>query len=152
MPELTVLQLASIDGRAYIAEIKSRLRDDAAWVILLDPALLERTRWGLNRIINSLDEQKARVVESGTGDREWLNRVDGLRRFAKRRLDRMTLDNPRIESNTKQTRAWRAFSARLARVLEDYDPTALEGIQSPHGGLSAAEWLAAREEKKEMAR
>lgn len=151
MPELSVLQLASIDGRAYIAEIKARLRDDAAWVVLLDPALLERTRWGLSRIISSVDEQKDRVARSGTMDQEWLGRVDGLRRLAKRRLDRMTLENPRVESNTKQARAWRAFSAQLAKVLEDYDPTALERIKSPHGGLSAAEWLAAREEKREVA-
>ena len=45
MPRLTVAQLAALDPVEFMGEIKSRLRDDPAWLELLDPRLVERTRW-----------------------------------------------------------------------------------------------------------
>ena len=50
-------------------------------------------------------------------------------------------------SNTKEAQAWRAFSARLARRLEEAAPGALETIWTPYGGMTAAQWLAVREER-----
>ena len=145
MLRLTVAQLAALDGREYIGEIKARLRDDEAWVILLVPALEARTRWALNRILDSIDLQKSRV---GDTDPVWTRRVDGLRGFVKARLDAMVPVEAAPVSLTKDAKLWRGFSARLARELAEVDPSALEAIQMPYGGQTAAQWLAAREEKK----
>lgn len=147
MPELTVAELASLRDRDYIAEVKARLRDDSRWVVLLDPVLTARTRWGLTRIIESIDEQKDRVAESGETDEEWLRRVNALRRYTKNRLDRMAPVDIGARSNTKEARAWRAFSARLARALATTDPDALDVLYAPYGGMTAAEWLSARDAK-----
>lgn len=144
MPKLTAAELAALGGREYIGEIKSRLRDDHAWVTLLDPSLVERTRWGLTRIVTSIDEQKSRVLsESGAMPDAWLKSVDALRSYASARLSRLL-----PPSNTKEIRAWKTFSARLATALERVDPVALDLLETPYGGLTAAEWLAARDTKE----
>lgn len=141
--------LIAIGGREYINEIKTRLRNDDAWSELVaTPDLVERTRWGLSRIISSIDDQKARVREAGTGDTRWLKAVDSLRGYAVRRLDSLPAASEPVMSVTKETRAWKEFSATLAVVLDDYDPTALDNLQAPYGGLTAREWLLARDAKK----
>lgn len=146
MPELTIPELAALDARGYAAEIKNRLRDDVAWVQLLDPVLAERTRYSLTKIIESIDAQRARIGI----DEEWLNRATRLRRLVKRRLDAMAPSESRAISNAKDARLWRALSARLARRLEAVDPDALQSLEMPYGGMSVADWLAARDEKQEQ--
>jgi hypothetical protein len=149
MHSMTIAELAALDSRDYIGEIKARLRDDKAWLELLDPALERRTQWGLGKIIQSIDSQKARITDA---DPEWVRRAESLRKLAKKRLDKMVPDQALAAamgtSSTKEARLWRGFSARLALVLREYDPSALEEIQAPYGRQTAAEWLAAREEKR----
>lgn len=148
MPD-AVEELATLGGREFIGEVKSRLRNDARWQVMLSPALIDRTRWALGRIISSIDEQIERVTLSGTAEESWLMSINALRRYAKLRYDTMPSDTPiQAMSTTKEARAWRAFSARLAHILDGYDPTALDDLKTPYGGLSAREWLAAREEKQ----
>lgn len=137
-------ELRKLGGREYIAEIKARLRDDEAWKVLLAPDLVEKTRWGLTQIINSIDEQKKRVRD----DDRWLKTVTSLRRWCKERLDALPVSDLPVVSGSKEAQVWRAFAARLAVVLDDYDPTALENMQAPYGGLTAREWIDAREEKR----
>jgi hypothetical protein len=67
--------------------------------------------------------------------------------LARGRLDAMPPVEPR-PSASRETRAWRSFSAKLAAALDEGDPTALDRLKTPYGGMTAREWLAAREEKK----
>lgn len=150
-PELTLSQLAALDHKGYVHQIKARLRDDERWLVLLDPVLVERTRASLARVIDSIDAQKTRVAEEGDVDQKWLHSINGLRRHAKARLDAIAPTVAPVISGSKEARAWRRFSARLAGVLESADHPALDELKAPYGGLTAREWLAAREEK-EMAR
>lgn len=152
MPDLTIPQLAALDGRSYASEVKARLRDNEAWVALLDPVLVERTRYILNRLVDSVDAQKARVAVEGASDPNWLRNANRLRNYAKTRLDAMAPPEAPILSSSKETRAWRSFSAQLASALAAADPRALDTLKTPYGGMTAREWLTAREEKKEMAR
>lgn len=142
----TLGNLAAMSKPDYINEVRARVGDDDGWVILLHPALVERTRWALGRLIDNLDRQKARG-----GDPDWLKRLAVLRKHVYHRLDRLPpAVQPIMEytpSSTKESQKWRAFSAALARVLAGYDQEALERIQAPYGGLSALKWLEAREEK-----
>ena len=138
MPELTRL-----DPRDYVKEIKARLQDDVAWEELTSTELVEKTRRTLQRMVTSIDEQKRR---NGGDDEKWVRGINRLRALVKGRLDALPAPTP--QSSNKETQAWRAFSARLALILDDYDPTALDEIKAPYGGLTAREWLAAREEKK----
>lgn len=149
MHELTVAEIAHLDGRRYVAEIKKRLRDDAAWLDMIDPYLVERTRWTLNNMIESIDKQKARVLaEDSESDDRWLTAIDALRRYVKMRLTTLPpSEGPRL-SKTKEARLWRALSAQLAEALAQSAPEALHQIQMPYGGQSAAEWLQSRQEKK----
>lgn len=150
MPErMSIPAMARLDGRGYITEMKSRLRDDAAWEELLDPILVERTRWGLTRLIESIDEQRERALREDTADPKWLHSISTLQGLARTRLEEIAPHEPPVRSSTKEARAWRGFAARLARVLAESDPAALHRLQTPYGGLTAAEWLSAREEKQE---
>lgn len=151
MPELTVPQLAALDGKSFAAEVKTRLRNNEEWVVLLDPVLVERTRYSLSRIVDSIDAQKARVAEEGVSDPKWLTKINRLRGYAKARLDAMAPPEAPV-SSSKEARAWKLFSARLAAELDAADPEALDTLKTPYGGMTAREWLTAREEKKEMAR
>lgn len=144
MPELNIAKLAALDPREYIEQIKAWLRNDEAWLLLLAPELTERTRLGLDQIIASIDRQRARI---GDTDPEWTRKVMVLRGFAKARLDAMPAPHVGL-SSTKEARAWRAFSARLARQLAKSDPAALEAMKTPYGGLSAAQWLNERGDQK----
>lgn len=149
MPELTIAELVSMEPREYVGEIKSRLRDDEAWAVLLSPELMARTRWALGRIISSIDDQKARILGAGGGDATWLKRVDSLRRYAKTRLDRIAPEDEAYAlSSSKESKAWRSFSAQLARALVDGDPTALDRVRPPYADMSVLEWLEARDNKR----
>lgn len=148
MPELTTAELAALDSREYRFEVKERIRDDEAWLELLAPELIDRTRWALINMIASIDDQKKRVAAAGPTDLLWLTRVNTLRRYTKARLDRMPPGPTLTLSNRKEARAWRAFSATLARLLIEHAPEALQGIEAPYDGLGVAEWLSLRDEKK----
>jgi len=150
---MSIPALASLDGRGYITVMKSRLRDDEAWDELLDPILVERTRWGLTRLIESIDDQKERAVREHDADPSWLRSVNTLQRLAKGRLEALEAlegtGSPATLASSREARAWRGFAARLARILAEADPEALQRLRTPYGGLTAAEWLSAREEKQE---
>lgn len=152
MPELTVSQLAALDGRSYTGEVKARLRDDDSWIVLLDPVLVERTRYTLNRMIGSIDSQVTRVTEEEEPDPKWLGSITTLRGYVKARLDAMAPPELPPVASSKEARAWRAFSAQLAEALGEVHPRALDALRTPYGGLTARQWLDAREEKKELAR
>ena len=152
MPDLTVDQLAVLDAKEYTDQIKMRLRDDKWWVIMLNPALIERTRASLNRIVDSIDLQKTRVAAEGATEESWLIKVNALRRHAKKRLDAIGPCHTANLTSSKEARAWRAFSARLAGALEQSDPVALEAITTPYGGLTARQWLEARDQKQGVTR
>ena len=144
MPELTPDELEALDARSYITEVKTRLRKKEEWEVMVSDRLAERTRWALARMVESIDAQIERAVEPTKG---WLQRIHTLRRYVTLRLDQMPpLDVP-IRSANKEARAWRAFSARLARSIRETNPEALNQIWTPYGGMTAAQWLSAREEK-----
>jgi len=149
LQQLVIQRLLTATGREYIDEIKRRLRNDDAWALMVCPELEERTRWALSRIIESIDDQVRRASErSDTPPTEdWLRRVNTLRRYVGNRLSEMEPVEVAARSNTKEAQAWRAFSARLARRLEEAAPGALETIWTPYGGMTAAQWLAVREER-----
>jgi len=146
---MTPHDLAALDVKSYVAELKSRLRDDQRWADMLDPLLVERTRDVLTRMIESLDAQKARAVRDGISDSRWLHGMGDLRRYALRRLEVMPL--PIGGSSSKESKAWRAFSARLAEELLVVDPLTLNKLKAPYGDMTAREWLKARNEKREVA-
>ena len=56
-PVLNSVHLATLNGREYIGQIKLRLRDDESWADLVAPKLVERTRWGLTRLEDSMEAQ-----------------------------------------------------------------------------------------------
>lgn len=148
MHELTTKQLAALGGRDYINEIKNRLRDDSRWAFMIEPELVEYTRWALETIIASIDAQQARVSDGD--DPKWVKSMVTLRRLCQARLSALSPSQTPI-SSTREARAWRAFSARLAMALDDHDPTALDSLQAPYGGLTARQWLDARHAKREDA-
>lgn len=140
--------LASLDARSFTAAVKARLRDEKGWDEMLDPLIIERTRETLARMIDSIDSQKERVSEQIGDTEDWLKKINALRRWCQSRLDAMAPREAATISNTKETRAWKSFSARLAQALADDDVEALDKLRAPYGGLTAREWLAAREEKQ----
>lgn len=151
MPKLTTMELAALKPREYIGQVRSRLRDNEAWADVLAPELMPRTQWALGRIIASIDEQKVRVAGSGIDDPDWLIRVNSLRRYTKMRLEQIApADSPYIISGTKEAKAWRAFSARLARALASGDVDAIYSINPPYTDLSTLEWLDARDAKRKV--
>lgn len=148
MSELTVPELAALDARGFAEQVKTRLRDDRAWVMMLEPVLVDRTRLVLANLIESIDWQKVRAANGAPPDPSWLRNIDKLRGYAKKRLDAMPPSTMRVVSSSKEARAWRAFSARLARALGILDPVALDRLRTPYGDMTAREWLAAREGKR----
>lgn len=150
MPELSVAELAALPNREYVAQVKLRLRDDEAWLVVLDPHIITRTRWALVRIVQSIDQQRLRAQNDGTATESWLRSTAALRRYAKDRLDRMPVmeEIGQYRSANREAKAWRAFSAALARRLAETDPESLESVLAPYGGLTASQWLSARDEKR----
>lgn len=141
--------LMNLDIRSFADEVKARLRDDARWAVMAEPDTIVRTRKALTRMIASIDVQKERAALLDSTDAKWVYGVNLLRRYAKARLDVMApLDDEAMVSETKSSRAWRAFGARLAQAMSEGDCEALDTIQTPYGGLTTREWLAAREEKQ----
>jgi hypothetical protein len=147
-PKLSILQLAALDPKEYAGEIKSRLRNEEAWAVMVGPSLIGRTRTTVIRMVESIDFQRSRAISAGTAAPGWLNALDALRRLLSLRLEPLAPPDGafRVSSN-KETRAWRSFSARLAAVLVEDDHPALDSLKTPYGGLTAREWLAARDEK-----
>jgi hypothetical protein len=148
MLHLTVEDLAALSPREYIGQIKLRLSNEEQWKVLVTPALKNRTRWGLGRIVSSIDVQKVRNAEMGPVNPAWLLKVNALRRMAQGRLEVVDPRGPSGDSSTREAKAWRAFSATLARLVESYDPEALVSVQAPYGGMTALQWLQAREAKQ----
>jgi hypothetical protein len=147
--ELSVGQLAALDAKAFTTELRVRLRRDDYWAILLEPSIIERTRYTLVKIIASVDAQRLRAAQEGTTTEHWLRAINALQRWSQERLNAMppAPEAPLVPSN-RETRAWKGFSARLAEELERVEPEALERIQTPYGGLTLSQWLAARREKE----
>lgn len=145
MPRLTVPELAALTGREYIGEVKLALRDDTAWLDFLDPALAERTRWALQSMVQSIDRQIERIDTDA--DPDWLRKINALRRFTTARLARMVPIEPTVVPGSREARAWRAFAARVTRALAENDQSALDAVKTPYGGLTARQWLSARDEK-----
>lgn len=150
--------LAAADGRTFIDEMKRRLGDDEAWEEMLTPLLRARTKWGLTMLIDSLAKQRERAVYNNQADARWLVSVDTLRRIAQSRLQEMSYWRGAREPvevvtvpSSREARAWRGLAASLAEELGKHDPVALEEFTTPYGGLSVAEWLNAREAKREEA-
>lgn len=142
-------RLASMKGREYIDEVKARLTDDTGWLLLVVPELEESTRWALTTILDSIDRQKAR--QTAPSSPKWLRSMESLRRLCQSRLDGMGA-LPEPVSNNRETKAWRALSARLAGELLEIDPTVLDRIQAPYGGLTTRQWLDLRQSKRVGAR
>jgi len=147
MSNQTVHELGLLDGKSFTAAVKNRLRNDEAWSILMHPLLIDRTRDCLTHIVESIDEQKARILSAGTEDPVWLRNIDALRRYVIVRLDSMGAAPVPVLSTSKEAARWRSFSAQLAMALETGDTDALDRLKTPYGGLTARAWLAAREEK-----
>lgn len=140
-------------GREYITQIKLRLRDDDAWAELVSEELVNRTRWGLTRLAESIAAQIERANKDAHTDRAWLRSITLLRDMVEYRLaelpDRVEHHQPlRTESSSREARAWRGFAAKLASVVAEVDPDALRGLQTPYGNLEVEDWLAAREAKQ----
>lgn len=147
---MSVPALAALDPRTYTTEVKARLGDDIAWAVLLDPVLVERTRRALASLVASIEDQKLRATDEGDADLRWWKSVNRLQELAQGRLATLTPRNTdRTPASSREARAWRGFAARLAQVLAEADPDALTRLQTPYGGLTAAEWLNARDEKQE---
>lgn len=153
MPNEISMSLASLSGRDYIGQIKARLRDDEAWAELVVPNLIGRTRWGLLRLSESLNDQIERASSDVSTDTNWLHSVHTLLGLVDGRLNETQhRPEPKQEQQTiassREARAWRGFAAKLAEVVMEVDPSALRGVQTPYGDLEVEDWLAAREAKK----
>jgi hypothetical protein len=151
MPELTAVgRLAALDNRAFNEEVKSRMRNNDAWVLLLHPAIIERTRATLKRLIRSLNEQRDRGMAEHTNDTSWLRSMESLKRIARERLDQMPPqpfpDLPAL-SNTRETRSWRALAAALADELIASGSPAADELYTPYGALTVREWAERRHAK-----
>jgi hypothetical protein len=145
MPErISTDTLKKLDGRGYVNAVKARLSDDMAWAQLTHPDLVPRTRWALTRLVNSIEEQKRRQGVT-PADVVWLTGVNNLQRLARARLSALPVELG-VSSANKEIKAWKAFSARLAGMV---DPETLATVSAPYGGITAAEWLSARNDKKE---
>jgi len=146
MPDdMSLAKLVALDNRKYAEVVKGYLRDDESWPQLLHPIVAPRTRVSLQGIIQSIDRQIERI---GDADPEWRRGASVLRRYANDRLSKMAPEPQGMVPGSKEARAWRAFSARLARALAENDSAALDRIQTPYGGLTAREWLSVREERR----
>lgn len=140
-------RLMKLDAHTYRATIKMCLKDDYHWPMFETDQTVLRTRVELNYMIESIDAQKERVRASGTSTESWIRSIDGLRRMLVEKLMKLPATDLPLVSGNKEARTWRAFSARLADELAKVAPAALETIQAPYGGQSAAQWREAREEK-----
>lgn len=85
----TIAELSSMPGRDYMDEIKARMNIEPDWKLMTDPAIIERTRWALTTLIDSITEQKQRARQNGTLEQNWVRTVDRMRAIAIMRLDRL---------------------------------------------------------------
>lgn len=147
--DLSVSQLVALDAKSFGIEMRLRLRRDEYWAVLLEPPLIERTRFTLVKIITSIDAQRLRAAEAGTTTEGWLRGINALQRWSQERLAALPPASvPMLVSGSREARAWRGLSARLAEELERIAPEALEEFQTPYGGLTLSQWLKARREKE----
>lgn len=146
--KLSIAEMTVLGVKEYANEVKGRLRSDREWVTMLDDTIIERTRSCLIRIVTSIDAQKKRIaLRNEPTDTNWVNSANKLQNLAQARLDEMPVERESMGPTSKEARAWRAFSARLAVVLHDRDPEALDGLEAPYGGMTARQWLSARNAK-----
>lgn len=144
MPK-TATQLANLPGRAFVSDMKDALRYDSDWEVFTDPLILERTRWALQTVIDSIGEQ---IAADPIPNPRWLNSVNGLRRICRLRLGNLPVNDGPIVSGSREARSWRAFAGVLADLLAQVDPEALEAVHAPYGGMNGMDWLTARNRKK----
>lgn len=149
MNENDLNYLLTMDKRDYGTEVKLRLRDDKLWEVLLHPSLSAQTRNVLNRMIDSIEMQKERSRLDHTIDMNWVYRMNTLQKYVKIRLSAMGPSEGVMESRSKESRAWRHFSARLAQALIEQDWEAVDEIKTPYGDLTARQWLYARKAKED---
>lgn len=135
-------RLIDLDPRAYNKLVKETLRDDDAWLALVTPQLIDKTRTTLLKMIVSIDTQ---IEGYNGGDTQWLKNINRLRHYAKTRLDAMP---PVAVSGNQETKAWQGFCERLATALRDNDTGAIDRLRTPYGGLTARQWLNKRQEKR----
>lgn len=148
MIRTSVAEIVALEVQEYANEVKSRLRRDEEWTTMLDDRLVERTRSCLIRIVTSIDAQRKRIaLKNEPEDVKWVSSVDSLQKLAQWRLDTMPLEKEDMGPSSKEVKVWRAFSARLAAILDDRDPAVLDRLVAPYGGLTAREWLSARDAK-----
>jgi hypothetical protein len=141
--------LAASNNRIFKDELKLALRNDQQWEVFTRPELVDRTREMLTHMVESIDAQKVRAVTAGTATPEWLGSVNSLRRHVRNRLDPL-LPEVGASSASKETRAWKTFSALLVDALVRKDDLALDRLHAPYGGMTAREWLDARKAKAEV--
>src|SRR5690606_35946151 len=102
------------------------------WLILVQPELIERTRYVLGPMVNSIDAQLDRVRSEGGGDAKWFRSIEGLKRHVRARYDALPPPVAPVVASSREARGWRAFSARLAAALEAGDTEALDSIKTPY--------------------
>lgn len=151
MIRISIAEMLELEVQEYANEVKMRLRHDREWVTMLDESIIERTRACLIRIVTSIDAQKARVaLKKEPEDTKWVNSANALQKLAQTRLDELPIPQESVGPTSKEVKAWRAFSARLATVLAERDPAVLDTLAAPYGGLTARQWLSARDAKAAM--
>ena len=148
MPK-TPLQLANLQGRPFIEEMKRALEADERWESFTDPLVIERTRWGLGVVIGSINSQ---IAAEAVPNPRWLQGVNKLRRLCRLRQGNLPVHDGEVVSGAGEARAWRTFAGVLAQRLADADPDALEGVYAPYGGMNGMDWLIARNRKLEARR
>jgi hypothetical protein len=145
----TAEQLQRMPYRDFVRHMRAAFKDHVKFRVFTEETTLERTRDALERMLASVDEQKDRIGDNA--DQRWLRRINSLRQLAKSHLDTLPVSDGPIVSGSAEARAWRTFAGLLAVALRDNDLTALYTLKAPYGGLSAAEWLVARTDKRETA-
>lgn len=85
----TIAELSSMPGRDYMDEVKARMGRNPDWAVMIKPEVIERTRWALTTLIDSITEQKQRARQNGTLEQNWARTVDRMRAIAIMRLDRL---------------------------------------------------------------
>jgi len=136
---------------AYANEVKRRLSSDEEWAEMLTPVLRERTYGALVHMIESINRQRREHIRTASAD--WFKRVNGLRKLAVTRLLHLEKVTGRVSwyeaSATHEGKLWREFSAKLAQIVLEFNPTLLEGVYAPRGGVDALDWIVARNAKRE---
>ena len=141
----TATQLANLPGRPFIEEMKHCLSEDERWEVFTDPLILDRTRWGLITVIDSIDKQ---IKDEPYPTPKWLHGVNKLHKLCRLRLGNLPVNDGPVISGSRETAAWRTFAWVVAKSLAEVDPDALEAIMTPFGGMNGMDWVIAQNRKR----